>query len=80
MEEKLSMLEEKISRLETREKEISNLLTDPELFKDSSRSVPLLSEYKKIKQDLDESIIEWEKTHNQMEELREELGLDSDSS
>ena len=76
VEEKLSMLEEKISTLESREKEISNLLTDPELFKDSSKSVPLLSEYKKIKLDLDDSIIDWEKTQNHLEELKEEIGFD----
>lgn len=78
VEEKLEMLEEKISELETREKEISNLLTDPELFKDSSKSVPLLNEYKKLKQNLENSIIDWEKTQNRMEELKEELGLNEE--
>ncbi|MFC1841421.1 ATP-binding cassette domain-containing protein, partial [Thermodesulfobacteriota bacterium] len=80
VEEKLAILEEKISGLETREKEISNLLTDPELFKESSKSVPLLSEYKKIKQNLDDSILEWEETQNQMEELKEDLGINEEQN
>jgi len=78
VEEKLAKLEEKISELESREKEISNLLTDPELFKDSSKSVPLLNEYKKVKQDLDNSIIKWEASQEQMEELKNELGLNEE--
>ena len=76
--EKLAKLEEKISGLEAREKEISDLLADPELFKDSSRSVPLLNEYKKLKQNLDDSFSEWEKGQTRIEELKEELGVDEE--
>ena len=78
IEENLAGLEEKISGLEAREKEISELLADPEFFKDSTRSVPLLNEYKKLKQNLDDSFIEWEKAQTQMEELKGELGMDED--
>jgi ATP-binding cassette, subfamily F, member 3 len=78
IEERCARLEEKISTLEAREKEISGMLTDPELFKDSTKSVPLLNEFKKLKQTLEDSISEWEKTQTKMEELKEELGMDEE--
>ena len=78
IEKQLEKLEEKISVLEARENEISELLADPELFKDSSKSVPLLNEYKKLKQNLDDSFAEWEKSQTKMEELKEELGMDEE--
>ncbi|MBN1906685.1 MAG: ATP-binding cassette domain-containing protein [Deltaproteobacteria bacterium] len=78
IEEKCTKLEEKIAALEAREKEISGMLTDPELFKDSSKSVPLLNEFKKLKHTLEESISEWEKAQTRMEELKEEMGVDEE--
>ncbi|MGD9162995.1 MAG: ATP-binding cassette domain-containing protein, partial [Desulfobacteraceae bacterium] len=78
IETKLVKLEETISELEAREKEISGQLADPELFKDSSRSVPLLSEYKKVKQRLDDSYIEWEEAQIKIEKLREEMGVNEE--
>ncbi|NLA76021.1 MAG: hypothetical protein GX846_11230, partial [Deltaproteobacteria bacterium] len=75
IEERCIKLEEKIAALEEREKEISGMLTDPELFKDSSKSVPLLNEFKKLKQALEDSISEWENAQTRMEELKEELGV-----
>ena len=59
-------------------REISDQLVDPELFKDSSKSVPLLSEYKKLKQKLDDYYVEWEEAQIKMEELKEELGVDEE--
>ena len=78
IETKLAIFEEKISELEAREKEISGQLADPELFKDSNKSVPLLGEYKKVKQKLDDSYTEWEKLQIKMEELKEEMGLEEE--
>ena len=78
IETKLAKLEEKISELETREKEISDQLVDPELFKDSSKSVPLLSEYKKAKQKLDDYYVEWEKIQIKLEGLKEEMGMNEE--
>lgn len=78
IEERCTKLEEKISGLEAREKEISGMLADPELFKDSSRSVPLLNEYKKLKQSLEDSISEWEKIQTRMEELKEEIRMEEE--
>ena len=78
VETKLAGLEETISEFESREKEISGQLADPELFKDSSKSVPLLSEYKKVKQKLDDSYAEWEELQIKMEELKTEMGLEEE--
>ena len=78
IETKLASLEEKISELENREKEISGQLADPELFKDSSKSVPLLNEYKNVKQNLDDSFTEWEKNQTKIENLMDELGVNEE--
>ena len=71
--ERISQLENQIAHLERREKEISNLLSDPELFKDSSKSLPLLDEYGRLKEELDESIQQWEQDQVRLEDLKREL-------
>lgn len=71
--DRISHLENRIARLERREKEISNLLSNPELFKDSSKSVPLLEEYNRLKEELDESIQQWEQDQVRLEDLKRDL-------
>lgn len=75
VKDKLAHLEERISFLEKREKEVTGLLADPELFKDKNKSIPLLNEYRGIKDELDESLIKWEENQNRLEELKKKLGL-----
>jgi ATP-binding cassette subfamily F protein 3 len=75
IKDKLAHLEERISFLEKREKEVSGLLADPELFKNKNKSIPLLNEYRGIKDELDESLIKWEENQNRLEELKKKLGL-----
>jgi protein subunit release factor A len=76
IKDKLTHLEQRISFLEKREKEVSDLLADPELFKDKNKSIPLLNEYNGIKDELDEYLIKWEENQNRLEELKKDLGLD----
>jgi ATP-binding cassette subfamily F protein 3 len=73
--DRLSRLEDRITELEKREKEISNLLADPELFKDESKSLPLLNEYNKLKEDLEATLFEWERDQDRLQELKEDLGV-----
>ncbi len=73
--DKLTSLEERISFLENREKEVSGLLADSEIFKDKNKSIPLLNEYRGIKDDLEESLSQWEKNQNILEGLKKDLGL-----
>ncbi len=75
IKEKLAHLEEKIAYLEEREKEISGILVDPEIFKDKDKSLPLLDEYGHIKKDLEVLLLRWEKEQNQLELKVEELGI-----
>jgi ATP-binding cassette subfamily F protein 3 len=77
-EDQVSFLENKISELEKREKEIGVLLSDPSVYHDKSKSVSLLDEYRHVKDELEKSIIKWEKSHNELEIIKSELGLDVD--
>jgi len=77
-EEKVSYLENRISELETREKEIGVMLSDPLVYHDKSRSVSLLDEYRHVKEELEENIIKWEDSHNKLETIRLELGLSTE--
>jgi ATP-binding cassette subfamily F protein 3 len=77
--DKLSLLENKISDLERREKEISGMLTDPDLFKDKNRSIPLLNEYSSLREEMEKAMFEWEKDQGRLEEMEEELGLSDQS-
>jgi ATP-binding cassette, subfamily F, member 3 len=77
-EDKVSYLENRISELETREKEIGILLSDPSIYHDKGKSVPLLDEYRHVKDELEESILKWEESHNELETIKSELGLITD--
>jgi ATP-binding cassette subfamily F protein 3 len=73
--DKLSLLEDRISELERREREISGLLADPGLFKDKGRSIPLLNEYSRLRGEMEKTMLEWEEEQGRLEEMKEELGL-----
>lgn len=68
--DRLLKLEVRIAALEKREKEISEILSDPDIFKVNAKSVPLLSEYSQIKAELEESMQKWEEDQNRLEELK----------
>jgi hypothetical protein len=61
--------------LERREREISGLLADPGLFKDKGRSIPLLNEYGRLREEMEKTMLEWEEEQGRLEEMKEELGL-----
>ncbi|MBN1847907.1 MAG: ABC-F family ATP-binding cassette domain-containing protein [Deltaproteobacteria bacterium] len=73
VKDRLSRLEDRIAYLENREKKISEILSDPDIFKDNTKSVPLLSEYREIRQELEESMREWEEKQHEMEKIQDEL-------
>ncbi len=77
-EEKVSSFENRISELEAREKEIGLLLSDPSVYHDKDRSIPLLDEYRHVKDELEDAILKWEGCHNELESIRSELGLLAD--
>ncbi|PXF56381.1 MAG: ABC transporter [Deltaproteobacteria bacterium] len=67
-------LEERIAELEVRQKELEKLLADPVIFSDKDRGVPLLSEYKALREEQDELLLKWEQSQDELEITRKELG------
>jgi ATP-binding cassette subfamily F protein 3 len=75
IEKKLVDIEERITIMEQREKEIEKKLVDPELFKDEGKSVPLLNEYNELREKLKELMLRWEYQHDQLEKTKRELDV-----
>jgi len=69
----LEQLEEMIAKLELREKDLGKRLTDPKIFKDTKKSVPLINEYNDVKEKLESSLLKWEHCQDQLEAARKDL-------
>ncbi|MCD4754784.1 MAG: ABC-F family ATP-binding cassette domain-containing protein [Deltaproteobacteria bacterium] len=67
-------LEGRIAELEVRQKELEKLLADPDIFGDKNRGVPLLSEYRALREEQDELLLKWEQGQDKLEITRKELG------
>ena len=52
---------------------MEKILVDPDLFRDKSRSVPLLNEYKAIRKELEELLFKWEQNQDKLEATKREL-------
>jgi ATP-binding cassette, subfamily F, member 3 len=76
LEKSLQRIEGRIQGLETRQKGLEQELADPGLFRDESRSVPLLKEYERLKCELEDLMEDWEKTQEKIESARSEMGPD----
>lgn len=75
IQSKLKQIEERIDEMETRKAKVEQLLADPDLFKDTSKSVPLLNEYGELRKKLDELMGRWEYHQEQLETTKKELGI-----
>ena len=73
IQDRLEDLEEKISALEERQGEVEKILADPDIFGDKERSVPLLTEYKDIRKDLEKLLFKWEKDQDRLESAKMNL-------
>ena len=69
-------LETRIEGLEARKETIEKTLADPELFSDKNRSVPLLSEYKALREELDALLLKWEQDQDKLEAIKKDLGTE----
>jgi ATP-binding cassette subfamily F protein 3 len=76
MQDTLVQLEERIADLENKKKELEITLSDPEIFADKVKSVPLLNQYNDARAKLDELMARWEYAHERLESAKRELGLD----
>ncbi len=79
IQKRVKAAEKKINRLEAREVEISDLLADPDVFSDNAKSQPLLEEYQKVKDDLDQLMTSWEADQETMEEIEVQLQAELDA-
>ncbi len=71
--ESLHSLEDRIAKMETRQKEVEQNLADPDIFRDQERSVPLLAEYKTLREKLEDSFLEWEGLQEKLERMQNSL-------
>ena len=71
----LERVETRIEELETRQGELEKVLADPDLFSDKERSVPLMKEYKKVREEQERLLVQWEKCQTKLEAARETLGV-----
>ena len=69
----LEQLEEQISKLESRQRELEKELNDPEAFKDTHKSVPLINEYHAVKKKMDDLLAQWEKHQAQLEATKKNI-------
>jgi len=75
IQSKLTQLEERISGLEQRGRELETILSEEATFKDKRKSVPFLKEYGDVKKKLDELMLRWEYHQEQLESAKKELGV-----
>lgn len=73
IQDKLLRLEKRIAELEKKEKELGHILADPDIFKDETRSLPLLNEYAAVKAKLDELMGRWEHHQGELGATRKEF-------
>jgi ATP-binding cassette subfamily F protein 3 len=71
----IESLEKQIAELEERQDLLEKTLAEPDLFSDKSKSVPLLSEYKSVREELDELLLKWEQRQDELETAKRELGV-----
>jgi ATP-binding cassette subfamily F protein 3 len=71
----LEEVEKEILELETRQKDLEEILADPAVLKDKQRSVPLINEYNTDKKRLDELLEKWERCEAELESTKEKLGI-----
>ncbi|MGD2124444.1 MAG: ABC-F family ATP-binding cassette domain-containing protein [Desulfobacteraceae bacterium] len=71
--EALRQLEERIDDLEKRKKEIEKRLSDPGIFKDKKKSLPLLNEYGEVRKKLERLMGRWEYKQEELASAKKDL-------
>jgi ATP-binding cassette subfamily F protein 3 len=74
IQDELEYLEGRVAEQESRQKTLENALADPQVFKDSEKSVSLINEYHDVKQELDALIRKWEQCQERLDSTRKKLG------
>ena len=66
----LERMEDRIAKMEARQKEVEKDLADPDIFRDQERSIPLLAEYKNLREKLEACFLEWEALQEELEKIQ----------
>jgi ATP-binding cassette, subfamily F, member 3 len=75
IQKRLEREEERIAALEARQQQVEKMLADPDIFADKNVSVPLLAEYRNIRDELDERLLQWEEAQHKLESTKKRLGV-----
>ena len=75
IQKRLERVEETIAALESRQQQVEKMLADPDTFANTEISVPLLAEYRDIRDELDERLVQWEETQHTLESTKRTLGM-----
>ncbi|MCF8142802.1 MAG: ABC-F family ATP-binding cassette domain-containing protein [Deltaproteobacteria bacterium] len=75
IQKRLEREEERIAALEARQQQVEKMLADPDIFADKDVSVPLLAEYRDIRHELDERLLQWEEAQHKLESTKKRLGV-----
>jgi len=71
----LDKIETRITELEARQAELEKLLADVKVFRDKDKSIPLLNEYRDVREELDDLLLAWEKQQVELESTKKDLGV-----
>lgn len=69
----LEATEERITKLESRQKEVEKSLADPEIFRNRSQSDLLLKEYRDVRKELEDLLLKWEACQDRLESAKTDL-------
>jgi len=64
--QRLEAIEEEVTRLERKQKDLEKGMTDPEVLKDQDKTVPLMREYHETREKLEGLLLEWEQCHDEL--------------
>ncbi len=73
IQKRLERVEERIAALESRQQQVEKMLADPVTFGDKGISMPLLAEYRDIRDQLDKRLLQWEETQDKLESAKLKL-------
>jgi ATP-binding cassette subfamily F protein 3 len=76
LQDKLTLLEERITDLEGRKKDLEKQLSDPNIFTDKDKNIPLLNEYSEVRGKIEELMARWEYGQDELASTRRNLGLE----
>ncbi len=73
--EALSRMEDRITALETREKDLEKMLAEPDIIGDKDRYLPLLNSYNEVKEELEALMLEWEEKQEELGSAKRDLEI-----